>query len=54
MWVSEGLGVGSSTTPSSIEIVPNQAYFCNWNGVVLFGEIDITGTIGDAFYAAQF
>lgn len=54
MWVTEALGVTASTKALAVVLVPNQAYYCNWNGTVLEGEIDITGTAGDGFYAAQY
>ena len=54
MYVTEGLGVAASTTSNSVILVPNQPYYCNWNGTVLTGEIDIAGTDGEAFYAAQY
>ncbi len=53
-YVSEGLGVAASTTGNSVPLAPQQAYFCTVNGIVLTGEIDITGTAGDSFYAAQY
>lgn len=54
MQVTEGLGVAASTAGLSVTLLPGQAYYCAAGGTVLTGEIDITGTIGDAFYAAQY
>lgn len=53
MWVAEGTNAASATTANSVPISPNQAYYCNNGLVILQGEIDITGTINDTFYAAQ-
>lgn len=53
MYVTEGLGIAASTLVNSAILAPGVPYYCTWAGVVLTGEIDITGTIGDAFYAAQ-
>lgn len=54
MYVSEGLGVAASTESNSLVLAAGGIYYCSVNGVVLDGEIDITGTAGDAFYAAQY
>lgn len=53
MYVTEGLGIAASTLTNSAILAPGVPYYCTNGGVVLTGEIDITGTIGDAFYAAQ-
>lgn len=53
MYVTEGLGTASSTTSNSAQLAAGTSYNCQFGGMVLSGEIDITGTIGDAFYAAQ-
>lgn len=54
MYVSEGKTAATATTGSSVTLAAGQAYYCNWNGTVLVGEIDIAGTDGDAYYAAQY
>lgn len=54
MYVSEGKTAATAATASSVALAAGQAYYCNWNGTVLTGEIDITGTAGDAYYAAQY
>ena len=55
MYVTEGLGTAASTLTNSVQLAAGLAYYCgNPNGITLIGEIDITGTAGDAFYAAQF
>lgn len=53
MYVTEGLA-GSSTTGSSVQLQPTQAFYCGINGIALQGAIYITGTAGDGFYAAQY
>lgn len=54
MWVTEGMTTATSVKSSSITLSSGQAYYCgNTGGTVLIGEVDITGTAGDAFYAAQ-
>lgn len=54
MWVTEGLGTAASTQAKGLKLGAGQSYYCNWNGTVLIGEIDLAGTSGDAFYAAQY
>lgn len=54
MWVTEGLGVAGSTKAKAVQLAANQAFYCQVYGIVLTGEIDLTGTSGDAFYAAQY
>ena len=55
MYVTESTGVAASTTSNSWQIPSSGGVFnCNFGGVVLSGEIDITGTSGDAFVAKQF
>lgn len=53
MWVTEGIGAAGSTKAKAVVLAPSASFYCNWNGVVLVGEIDITGTAGDGFYATQ-
>lgn len=54
MYVEEGAGLANATTANSIQLQPGIAYYCS-NGVVsLTGEVDIAGTSGDAYYAAQY
>lgn len=53
MYVTEGLGTTDSTTALAVQLAAGQVYYCQQGGVVLSGEIDITGTADDAFYAAQ-
>lgn len=53
MWVTEGLGVAASTTALAVQLQPGVPYYCGNGGSVLQGEIDISGTTGDAFYAGQ-
>lgn len=54
MYVTEGLALADSTTGKAVALAAGVAYFCNSGGTVLTGQINITGTIGDGFYAAQF
>ena len=55
MYVTEGLGVTASTTGNSAQISGGATFYCGaLGGPVLSGEIDITGTSGDAFYAVQY
>lgn len=54
MYVTESLGIAASTLTNSAILAAGQVYYCSVNGAVLIGEIDITGTITDAFYAAQY
>ena len=54
MYITEGTGAASSTLTNSFILAAGATYYCNVQGVVLIGEIDITGTATDAFYAAQF
>src|SRR5258707_381338 len=55
MYVTEGLPLTSSTLTNSVIVTQSGGvYYCAVNGVVLTGQINITGTAGDAFYAAQY
>jgi len=54
MYVSFNLGVAASTTANSIVVPAGGVAYCQVNGNVITGEVDITGTSGDAFYAAQY
>lgn len=53
MWVTEGIPFASATKAKATVINPGGVYNCQFGGMVLVGEIAITGTSGDAFYAAQ-
>ena len=53
MYVTEGLGVAASSLTNSVILPPTYIYTCSINGAVLYGEIDLTGTATEAFYAAQ-
>lgn len=52
MWVFPGL-VAAATKGASIVLSAGQTYYCSVNNVTLQDAIAVTGTIGDAFYAAQ-
>ena len=54
MFISEGVATGSATTATSVPIGANYSFTCSFGGVVWTGNIAITGTSGDAFYASQF
>ena len=54
MYVTEGTGVVGSSLTNSWQVAVAQLFNCNFGGVVLTGEIDLTGTAGDAFVAKQY
>lgn len=55
MWVTEALSVAASTTALAVVLQPTQVYSCETvAGIALQGQINITGTSGDSFYAAQY
>ncbi len=54
MYVTEGLGTAASTTSNSQIVAANGTFSCERDGVVLTGEIDITGTANDPFFAIQY
>ncbi len=54
MWVTEGYTTATALKANAVVVVANAAYYCAQSGVVLTGEIDITGTSADGFYAAQY
>ncbi len=54
MYVSEGAGIASSTLATSWQVAAGALFNCNFGNIVLSGEIDITGTSGDAYVAKQF
>jgi hypothetical protein len=54
MYVSEGLSIANASLTNTVILGAGGSYFCTQNGVVLTGQINITGTSGDAFYAAQY
>lgn len=45
--------IASATTGKSVKLAAGQAVSCNSGGTVLQDQVSITGTSGDAFYAAQ-
>lgn len=47
-------GATTSTVTKSWVLAPGNVTYCTMFGTVLIGEIDITGTSGDAFYATQY
>lgn len=51
MWVFFG-AVASATKGTSVVLAAGQAVYCGVNGVTLSDQVSITGTSGDAFYAA--
>ncbi len=53
MYVTEGSAVADSSAANSVQLVAGQAFFCNAGGVVLSGQVNISGSAGEAFYAAQ-
>ena len=54
MYVSEGIAVASATTAKSIKLAAAGTFSCAIGSAALQGIIVITGTAGDAYYAAQF
>jgi len=54
MYITEGLALGSSSTSAAVKLATGDYYYCTAFGTVLTGQINITGTSGDAFYAAQY
>lgn len=56
MWVYEdgaAAGLPAATKAKSVQLAANQAYYCQVGGIVIKSALFITGTSGDAFYAAQ-
>lgn len=45
--------IASATKATSVQLAANQSTFCNNSGVTLQDQVSITGTSGDAFFAAQ-
>lgn len=54
VWVSEGKTAGTASESTSRQVAAGGSWYCERAGVALQGEIDITGTSGDSFYAAQY
>lgn len=61
MHVTEGYDLPSSINANAVTLppedssgVPRGVYYCQVGNSVLTGEINITGTAGDAYYAAQY
>lgn len=42
----------TATLANSVQLSAGQAFFCNSSGIVLTEAVSLTGTAGDAFYAA--
>jgi hypothetical protein len=45
--------IASATTGNSVALSAGQSVQCNVGGIALQDQVSITGTSGDAFYAAQ-
>ena len=45
--------IANATLTNSIQLAANQAAYCNVGNVILKDQVSITGTAGDAFFAAQ-
>lgn len=45
--------IASATTSNSVQLQAGQVVYCSINGVILRDQVSITGTSGDAFYAAR-
>ena len=54
MYITESLTVGGSSQALAAALPPLGVYYCTNGGVVLTGQVNITGTSGDSFYAAQY
>lgn len=54
MWVTVGLGVAASSAEKAMVLNPSDVYHCTDSVVSLTGEIDITGTQDEVFYATQY
>lgn len=52
MWVFFG-PIASATKAASIQIDNKIPTYCQFGGVVLVDQVSITGTAGDAFFAAS-
>lgn len=52
MWVFFG-AIANATKGKSVVLAAGQSTFCNSGNVVLKDQVSITGTLGDAFYAAR-
>jgi hypothetical protein len=53
MYVSEGTSLALANIANAVQLAAGQQYYCATSGVALQGQINIYGTAGDAFYAAQ-
>jgi len=54
MWVSEGKSAATAAETSSHVVAAGGVWYCDRNDVALQGEVDITGTATQAFYAVQY
>jgi hypothetical protein len=45
--------IASATTATSVKLAVGQSVNCNVNGITLQDQVSITGTSGEAYYAAQ-
>jgi len=45
--------IASATTGASVKLAAGQSVSCNNGGITLKDQVSITGTSGEAFYAAQ-
>ena len=52
MWVFYG-PIANATKGASVTLIAGQSTNCNIGGIVLKDQVSITGTSGDAFFAAQ-
>jgi hypothetical protein len=52
MWVFFG-PITSATKGASVVLAAGDRVYCGINGVILHDQVSITGTSGDAFYAAK-
>ena len=54
MYIEEGVATAAASTANAVKLSAGQAFYCQTGNVVLQGAIQLYGTIGDAFYAAQY
>ena len=54
MWVTIGVATASASVNSAMTLSAGNVFHCGDGVVVITGEVAITGTTSDSFYAAQY
>jgi hypothetical protein len=54
MYVEEGTSTANASTTSASVVAPGNPWYCEYGGIALGGQVNIYGTSGDPFYAAQY